>query len=180
MVEVKATSGDNHLGGDDWDQKVVDWLVEKFKSANGVDLSKDKMALQRLREAAEKAKIELSGSSETQINLPYITASAEGPLHLDEKLTRGEFQRMTSDLLDRTKAPFQSVLKDAGIGVDKIDQVVLVGGSTRMPAVSDLVKELTGGKEPNKGVNPDEVVAIGASLQAACSRARSRTSCCWT
>ncbi|QFG22712.1 molecular chaperone DnaK [Actinomadura sp. WMMB 499] len=165
VVEVKATSGDNHLGGDDWDQKVVDWLVEKFKNANGVDLSKDKMALQRLREAAEKAKIELSGSSETQINLPYITASAEGPLHLDEKLTRAEFQRMTSDLLERTKAPFQSVLKDASITINDIDQVVLVGGSTRMPAVSDLVKELTG-KEPNKGVNPDEVVAIGASLQA--------------
>uniref|UniRef100_UPI0013F16387 Hsp70 family protein n=1 Tax=Actinomadura roseirufa TaxID=2094049 RepID=UPI0013F16387 len=159
VVEVKATSGDNHLGGDDWDNKVVDWLVEKFKNANGVDLSKDKMALQRLREAAEKAKIELSGSSETQINLPYITASAEGPLHLDEKLTRAEFQRMTSDLLDRTKAPFHSVLKDANISVDGIDQVVLVGGSTRMPAVSELVKELTGGKEPNKGVNPDEVVA---------------------
>ncbi|MDL4813375.1 molecular chaperone DnaK [Actinomadura opuntiae] len=166
VVEVKATSGDNHLGGDDWDNKVVDWLVERFKNANGVDLSKDKMALQRLREAAEKAKIELSGSSETQINLPYITASAEGPLHLDEKLTRAEFQRMTSDLLDRTKAPFTSVLKDAGITVGDIDQVVLVGGSTRMPAVSELVKELTGGKEPNKGVNPDEVVAIGASLQA--------------
>ncbi|MBD2891229.1 molecular chaperone DnaK [Actinomadura nitritigenes] len=166
VVEVKATSGDNHLGGDDWDNKVVDWLVEKFKNANGVDLSKDKMALQRLREAAEKAKIELSGSSETQINLPYITASSEGPLHLDEKLTRAEFQRMTSDLLDRTKAPFNSVLKDAGITVGDIDQVVLVGGSTRMPAVSELVKELTGGKEPNKGVNPDEVVAIGASLQA--------------
>ncbi|TDD87389.1 molecular chaperone DnaK [Actinomadura rubrisoli] len=166
VVEVKATSGDNHLGGDDWDQKIVDWLVEKFKNANGVDLSKDKMALQRLREAGEKAKIELSGSSETQINLPYITASAEGPLHLDEKLTRAEFQRMTSDLLDRTKAPFNSVLKDAGITVGEIDQVVMVGGSTRMPAVSELVKELTGGKEPNKGVNPDEVVAIGASLQA--------------
>src|SRR5690242_9286498 len=166
VVEVKATSGDNHLGGDDWDNKVVDWLVEKFKNANGVDLSKDKMALQRLREAAEKAKIELSGSSETQINLPYITASAEGPLHLDEKLTRAEFQRMTSDLLERTKAPFQQVLKDAGISVNEIDQVVMVGGSTRMPAVSELVKELTGGKEPNKGVNPDEVVAIGASLQA--------------
>ncbi|MBE1532698.1 molecular chaperone DnaK [Actinomadura algeriensis] len=165
VVEVKATSGDNHLGGDDWDQAVVNWLVEKFKNANGVDLSKDKMALQRLREAAEKAKIELSGSSETQINLPYITASAEGPLHLDEKLTRAEFQRMTSDLLDRTKAPFQSVLKDANITVNDIDQVVLVGGSTRMPAVSELVKEMTG-KEPNKGVNPDEVVAIGASLQA--------------
>ncbi|WP_067486257.1 molecular chaperone DnaK [Actinomadura hibisca] len=166
VVEVKATSGDNHLGGDDWDQKVVDWLVEKFKNANGVDLSKDKMALQRLREAGEKAKIELSGSSETQINLPYITASAEGPLHLDEKLTRAEFQRMTADLLERTKAPFNQVLKDAGISVKGIDQVVMVGGSTRMPAVSELVKELTGGKEPNKGVNPDEVVAIGASLQA--------------
>lgn len=165
VVEVKATSGDNHLGGDDWDSKVVDWLVERFKNANGVDLSKDKMALQRLREAAEKAKIELSGATETQINLPYITASSEGPLHLDEKLTRAEFQRLTSDLLDRTKAPFNSVLKDAGVTIDKIDQVVLVGGSTRMPAVSDLVKEMTG-KEPNKGVNPDEVVAIGASLQA--------------
>ncbi|MFC4912437.1 molecular chaperone DnaK [Actinomadura gamaensis] len=166
VVEVKATSGDNHLGGDDWDNKVVEWLVERFKNANGVDLSKDKMALQRLREAAEKAKIELSSSSETQINLPYITASAEGPLHLDEKLTRAEFQRLTSDLLERTKEPFQNVLKDAGITVGDIDQVVLVGGSTRMPAVSDMVKELTGGKEPNKGVNPDEVVAIGASLQA--------------
>src|SRR4051794_18447575 len=166
VVEVKATSGDNHLGGDDWDQRVVDWLVKKFKDGHGIDLSNDRMAMQRLREAAEKAKIELSGSSETQINLPYITASAEGPLHLDEKLTRAEFQRMTSDLLDRTKAPFHSVLKDAGISVGDIDQVVLVGGSTRMPAVSDLVKELTGGKEPNKGVNPDEVVAIGASLQA--------------
>ncbi|WP_030170746.1 molecular chaperone DnaK [Spirillospora albida] len=166
VVEVKATSGDNHLGGDDWDQKVVEWLVEKFKNANGVDLSKDKMALQRLREAAEKAKIELSGSSETQINLPYITASSEGPLHLDEKLSRAEFQRLTSDLLERTKAPFHQVLKDAGITVGQIDQVVMVGGSTRMPAVTELVKELTGGKEPNKGVNPDEVVAIGASLQA--------------
>ncbi|MFF5261819.1 molecular chaperone DnaK [Actinomadura viridis] len=166
VVEVKATSGDNHLGGDDWDNKVVDWLVGRFKNANGVDLAKDKMALQRLREAAEKAKIELSSSSETQINLPYITASSEGPLHLDEKLTRAEFQRLTADLLERTKAPFQQVLKDAGIGVKDIDQVVMVGGSTRMPAVSELVKELTGGKEPNKGVNPDEVVAIGASLQA--------------
>jgi molecular chaperone DnaK len=166
VVEVKATSGDNHLGGDDWDNKVVDWLVTKFKNAHGVDLSKDKMALQRLREAAEKAKIELSGSSETQINLPYITASAEGPLHLDEKLTRAEFQRLTADLLERAKSPFQQVLKDAGITVAEINQVVMVGGSTRMPAVSDLVKELTGGKEPNKGVNPDEVVAVGAALQA--------------
>ncbi|MEV0407867.1 molecular chaperone DnaK [Actinoallomurus sp. NPDC050550] len=166
VVEVKATNGDNHLGGDDWDSKVVDWLVTKFKNAHGVDLSKDKMALQRLREAAEKAKIELSSSSETSINLPYITASAEGPLHLDEKLTRAEFQKMTSDLLDRCKNPFQQVIKDAGISVSEINHVVLVGGSTRMPAVAELVKELTGGKEANKGVNPDEVVAVGASLQA--------------
>jgi molecular chaperone DnaK len=165
VVEVKATSGDNHLGGDDWDQKVVEWLVTKFKNANGVDLSKDKMALQRLREAAEKAKIELSSSSETNINLPYITASSEGPLHLDEKLTRAEFQKMTSDLLDRCKGPFQQVIKDAGIKLSDINHVVLVGGSTRMPAVADLVKDLTGGKEPNKGVNPDEVVAVGAALQ---------------
>ncbi|REE97045.1 molecular chaperone DnaK [Thermomonospora umbrina] len=166
VVEVKATSGDNHLGGDDWDNAVVEWLVTKFKNAHGVDLSKDKMALQRLREAGEKAKIELSGSTETQINLPYITASAEGPLHLDEKLTRAEFQKLTADLLDRCKGPFRQVVKDANIAVGQIDHVVLVGGSTRMPAVAELVKELTGGKEPNKGVNPDEVVAVGASLQA--------------
>jgi len=166
VVEVKATHGDNHLGGDDWDQAIVDWLVERFKNSNGVDLSKDKMALQRLREAAEKAKIELSSSTETSINLPYITASSEGPLHLDEKLTRAEFQRLTADLLERTKAPFYQVIRDAGIDVSKIDHVVLVGGSTRMPAVVDLVRELTGGKEPNKGVNPDEVVAVGAALQA--------------
>jgi len=166
VVEVKATSGDNHLGGDDWDQRVVDHLVKAFQNGHGVDLSKDKMALQRLREAAEKAKIELSASQETTINLPYITASNEGPLHLDEKLTRSQFQQLTSDLLDRCKAPFQSVLKDGGMAVADINHVVLVGGSTRMPAVVDLVKELTGGREPNKGVNPDEVVAIGASLQA--------------
>ena len=166
VVEVKATNGDNHLGGDDWDQKVVDWLVEKFKNSNGVDLAKDKMALQRLREAAEKAKIELSSSSETQINLPYITASAEGPLHLDEKLTRAEFQRLTADLVERTKVPFQQVIKDAGIALDQIHHIVLVGGSTRMPVIAEQVKEMTGGKEPNKGVNPDEVVAIGAALQA--------------
>src|SRR5690606_15343295 len=156
----------NHLGGDDWDQAVVDWLVERFKNSNGVDLSKDKMALQRLREAAEKAKIELSSSTETSINLPYITASSEGPLHLDEKLTRAEFQRLTADLLERTKGPFNQVIRDAGIDVSKLDHVVLVGDSTRMPAVVDLVRELTGGKEPNKGVNPDEVVAVGAALQA--------------
>ncbi len=166
VVEVKATSGDNHLGGDDWDQRIVDWLVKDFKNAHGVDLSKDKMALQRLREVAEKTKIELSSASESQINLPYITASSEGPLHLDAKLTRSEFQRMTSDLLDRCKGPFQQVIKDTGIKLSDINHVVLVGGSTRMPAVVDLVKELTGGKEPNKGVNPDEVVAVGASLQA--------------
>ncbi|MEU8825965.1 molecular chaperone DnaK [Streptomyces sp. NPDC048636] len=166
VVEVKATNGDNHLGGDDWDQRVVDYLVKQFNNGHGVDLGKDKMALQRLREAAEKAKIELSSSSETTINLPYITASAEGPLHLDEKLTRAQFQQLTSDLLERCKTPFHNVIKDAGISLSEIDHVVLVGGSTRMPAVAELVKELTGGKEANKGVNPDEVVAIGASLQA--------------
>jgi molecular chaperone DnaK len=166
VVEVKATSGDNHLGGDDWDQRVVDWLVQDFKNGYGIDLSKDKMALQRLREAAEKAKIELSQSMESQINLPYISHSSDGPLHLDAKLTRAEFQRMTSDLLDRCKNPFQQVIKDAGIKLDDLHHVVLVGGSTRMPAVVDLVKSLTNGKEPNKGVNPDEVVAVGACLQA--------------
>ena len=165
VFEVKATKGDNKLGGDDWDQRIVDWLVKKFKDAHGVDLSKDKMARQRLLEAAERAKIELSAAQETQINLPYITASAEGPLHLDEKLTRAEFQRMTQDLLDRLRSPFNAVIKDANTSVNKIDQVILVGGSTRMPAVADLVKELSG-KEPNKSVNPDEVVALGAALQA--------------
>ncbi|MGO1962978.1 MAG: Hsp70 family protein, partial [Corynebacterium sp.] len=167
VVEVRATSGDNSLGGDDWDQRVVDWLVEKFKTANGVDLSKDKMALQRLREAAEKAKIELSSSQQASINLPYITVDQDkNPLFLDETLTRTEFQRITQDLLDRTKKPFEAVLRDADFKLADIDHVVLVGGSTRMPAVSELVKELTGGKEPNKGVNPDEVVAVGAALQA--------------
>ena len=166
VIEVKATSGDNHLGGDDWDQRVVDHLVKQFSNAHGIDLAKDKMALQRLRESAEKAKIELSSSAETTINLPYITASAEGPLHLDEKITRAQFQQMTQDLLDRCRTPFANVIKDAGVSVDRIDHVVLVGGSTRMPAVTDLVRELTGGKEPNKGVNPDEVVAVGAALQA--------------
>jgi molecular chaperone DnaK len=167
VVEVRATSGDNHLGGDDWDDRVVNWLVDKFKGQTGIDLTKDKMAMQRLREAAEKAKIELSSSGSTSINLPYITVDADkNPLFLDEQLTRAEFQRITQDLLDRTRNPFQQVIKDAGISVSQIDHVVLVGGSTRMPAVTDLVKELTGGKEPNKGVNPDEVVAVGAALQA--------------
>lgn len=167
VVEVRATAGDNELGGDDWDQRIVDWLVEKFKTAQGVDLSKDKMAMQRLREAAEKAKIELSSSQSANVNLPYITVDADkNPLFLDETLSRTEFQRITQDLLDRTKTPFNQVIKDAGVTVSEIDHVVLVGGSTRMPAVSDLVKELTGGREPNKGVNPDEVVAVGAALQA--------------
>src|SRR6478752_445772 len=167
VVEVRATSGDNHLGGDDWDDRIVTWLVDKFKGTSGIDLTKDKMAMQRLREAAEKAKIELSSSQSTSINLPYITVDADkNPLFLDEQLTRAEFQRITQDLLDRTRKPFQSVIADTGISVADIDHVVLVGGSTRMPAVSDLVKEMTGGKEPNKGVNPDEVVAVGAALQA--------------
>ncbi len=167
VVEVRATSGDNHLGGDDWDQRIVDWLVEKFRGTSGIDLTKDKMAMQRLREAAEKAKIELSSGQSTSINLPYITVDADkNPLFLDEQLSRSEFERITSDLLERTRAPFQAVIKDAGIAVGDIDHVVLVGGSTRMPAVTSLVKELTGGQEPNKGVNPDEVVAVGAALQA--------------
>ncbi|EGD42382.1 molecular chaperone DnaK [Nocardioides sp. WG-D5] len=166
VVEVKATSGDNHLGGDDWDNAIVTWMVDKFKAANGVDLSKDKIAAQRLQEAAEKAKIELSSSQNTSIHLPYITHGESGPLHFEETLTRAEFQKITADLLDRTKKPFESVLKDAGVALKDIDHVVLVGGSTRMPAVTDLVKSLLGGKEPNKGVNPDEVVAVGAALQA--------------
>jgi len=167
VVEVKATNGDNHLGGDDWDERVITWLVDKFKSAQGIDLTRDKMAMQRLREAAEKAKIELSNQTSATINLPYITVDSDkNPLFLDETLSRAEFQRITSDLLDRTRAPFNQVIKDAGIAVGQIDHVVLVGGSTRMPAVTELVKELTGGKEPNKGVNPDEVVAVGAALQA--------------
>jgi len=163
---VKATSGDNHLGGDDWDNRIVKWLVTQFKNKNGTDLSGDKMAMQRLTEAAEKAKIELSSTAETTIHLPYLSLTESGPLHLEEKLSRAEFQKMTNDLLERARAPFKAVIKDAGIDVAKIDHVILVGGSTRMPAVADLVKELTGGKEPNKGVNPDEVVALGASLQA--------------
>ena len=167
VIEVKATNGDNHLGGDDWDQALIDHLVATFKKANGIDLTKDKMAMQRVREAAEKAKIELSSSAQTSINLPYITVDAEkNPLFLDETITRAQFQSMTADLLARCKGPFQTVLKDAGIPIADIDHVVLVGGSTRMPAVVDLVRELTGGKEPNKGVNPDEVVAVGAALQA--------------
>ena len=167
VVEVKATNGDNNLGGDDWDQALVDHLVKTFGSANGIDLTKDKMAMQRIREAAEKAKIELSSSQSATINLPYITVDSEkNPLFLDETVTRAQFQTLTADLLERCKKPFQAVLKDAGIPIANIQSVVLVGGSTRMPAVVDLVRELTGGKEPNKGVNPDEVVAVGASLQA--------------
>ncbi|MDX2968489.1 molecular chaperone DnaK [Kribbella solani] len=166
VFEVKATSGDNHLGGDDWDNRIVQWLVTQFKNKNGTDLSGDKMAMQRLNEAAEKAKIELSSAAETTIHLPYLSLTDAGPLHLEEKLSRAEFQKLSNDLLERARAPFKAVIKDAGIDVSKIDHVILVGGSTRMPAVADLVKELTGGKDPNKGVNPDEVVAVGASLQA--------------
>ncbi|MEU7430056.1 molecular chaperone DnaK [Streptomyces sioyaensis] len=165
VVEVKATNGDTHLGGDDWDQRIVDHLTKQFKNAYGIDLSKDKMATQRLREAAEKAKIELSAATETTINLPYLSASADGPLHLDEKLTRSQFEQLTSDLLERCKTPFHNAVKDAGIKISDVNHVILVGGSTRMPAVTELVKELTG-KDPHKGVNPDEVVAIGATLQA--------------
>jgi molecular chaperone DnaK len=167
VVEVKATNGDNNLGGDDWDDALVQHLVKTFAAQSGIDLAKDKMAMQRVREAAEKAKIELSSSQQASINLPYITVDAEkNPLFLDETITRAQFQSLTADLLDRCKKPFQAVLKDAGIPIANIDHVVLVGGSTRMPAVVDLVRELTGGKEPNKGVNPDEVVAVGAALQA--------------
>ncbi|MFB7665478.1 molecular chaperone DnaK [Kitasatospora sp. NPDC056138] len=165
VVEVKSTNGDTHLGGDDWDQRVVDHLVKEFRNGYGVDLGKDRMASQRLREAAEKAKIELSSATETTINLPYITASAEGPLHLEQRLSRAEFQQLTADLLERCKTPFHQAVEDARITVQDIDHVILVGGSTRMPAVTELVKELTG-RDPHKGVNPDEVVAIGAALQA--------------
>src|SRR5947209_772563 len=166
VFEVKATHGDTHLGGDDWDQRVIDWLTKEFKNAHGVDLAADRMALQRLKEAAEKAKIELSQVAETTINLPFITATAEGPLHLDMKLTRAEFERMTEDLVERCRVPFDMAVKDWGKDVSAIDHVVLVGGSTRMPMIQELVKKLTGGKEPHKGVNPDEVVAIGAAVQA--------------
>ncbi|KJK57419.1 molecular chaperone DnaK, partial [Saccharothrix sp. ST-888] len=165
VVEVKSTNGDTHLGGDDWDQRVVDHLVKEFKNGYGVDLSKDKMASQRLRETAEKAKIELSSATETTINLPYISASPDGPLHLEQRLSRAEFQQLTADLLERCKTPFHRAIEDARITVQDIDHVILVGGSTRMPAVTELVKELTG-RDPHKGVNPDEVVAIGAALQA--------------
>jgi molecular chaperone DnaK len=166
VFDVKATSGDTHLGGDDWDQKIIEWLVKTFKDNHGVDLSKDKMALQRLKEAAEKAKKELSSTAETSINLPFITATSSGPLHLEQTLSRSQFQKMTTDLLERTRQPFRNAIRDAGVSPSDIDHVILVGGSTRMPAVVDLVRELTGGKEPHKGVNPDEVVAVGAALQA--------------
>lgn len=165
VFEVKSTHGDVNLGGDDWDQAIIDWMVQSFKAAHGIDLSKDPMAEQRLKEAAEKAKIELSSTQQTQINLPYITAGADGPLHLDETLSRAKFQDLTSDLLKRCQGPFEQAIKDAGLSKGEVDHVILVGGSTRMPAVSELVKEMTG-KDPNKGVNPDEVVAVGAAIQA--------------
>jgi molecular chaperone DnaK len=166
VFEVKATHGDTHLGGDDWDQRVIDWMVREFKNAHGVDLAADRMALQRLKEAAEKAKIELSQVAETTINLPFVTATAEGPLHLEMKLTRSEFERMTADLVERTEGPFRQAVKDWGKDVSAIDHVILVGGATRMPMTQDLVRKLTGGQEPHKGVNPDEVVAVGAAVQA--------------
>jgi molecular chaperone DnaK len=165
IFQVKATSGNTHLGGDDWDQRVIDWLVKTFKDTEGVDLSNDKMALQRLKEAAEKAKIELSAVQETNINLPFITATSEGPKHLDVKLTRSKFQEMTADLAEACRGPFDQAVKDAGLSKDKIDHIVLVGGATRMPAIQELVRSLTG-KDPHKGVNPDEVVAVGAAIQA--------------
>jgi len=165
-IQVRATSGDNRLGGDDWDMRIVEHLIKEVKNSTGVDLSKDKIALQRLREASEQAKKELSSATSTNISMQYLSMSENGPIHLDSKLTRAQFQQMTEDLLERTKAPFQAVIRDAGIKLSEIDHVVLVGGSTRMPAVTDVVRELTGGKEPNKGVNPDEVVAVGAALQA--------------
>ncbi len=165
VIQVMATSGDNHLGGDDWDQRVIDHLVKTFNGQYGIDLAQDKMAMQRLKEAAEKAKIELSATTQTTINLPYITAGPDGPLHLDVNLTRAEFERMTQDLLNRCKGPFEQAIKDAGVNVSVIDHVIMVGGSTRMPAVSEVVREMTG-KDPHKGVNPDEVVAVGAALQA--------------
>ena len=165
-IQVRATSGDNHLGGDDWDNRIVEHLIKEVKNSSGVDLSKDKIALQRLREASEQAKKELSSATSTNISMQYLSMSENGPIHLDSKLTRAQFQQMTEDLLERTKAPFQAVIRDAGIKLSEIDHIVLVGGSTRMPAVTDVVRELTGGREPNKGVNPDEVVAVGAALQA--------------
>ncbi|MFP4312267.1 MAG: molecular chaperone DnaK [Nitriliruptoraceae bacterium] len=166
VFDVKSTAGDSHLGGDDWDQALIDWMLTTFKNEQGVDLSKDKMAIQRLKEAAEKAKIELSSSQETSINLPFLTATDAGPLHFEQTLSRARFNELTADLLARVKGPFERALKDAGVSASGIDHVILVGGSTRIPAVQELVKELTGGKEPHKGVNPDEVVAIGAALQA--------------
>ncbi|HET7660236.1 MAG TPA: molecular chaperone DnaK, partial [Oryzihumus sp.] len=165
-IQVRATNGDNHLGGDDWDERIVKHLLTTVKNNTGVDLANDRIAMQRLRDAAEQAKKELSSSSSTNISLQYLSMTENGPIHLDETLTRAQFEKLTADLLERTKAPFHQVIKDAGISVSQIDHVVLVGGSTRMPAVSQVVTELTGGKQPNKGVNPDEVVAVGASLQA--------------
>ena len=165
-IQVRATSGDNHLGGDDWDQRIVNWLIDQVKAKTGADLSKDAVALQRLKEAAEQAKKELSSATSTNISLQYLSMTADGPIHLDESLTRAKFEELTADLLERTKKPFRDVMAEAGVTVSEIDHVVLVGGSTRMPAVTEVVKELTGGREPNKGVNPDEVVAVGAALQA--------------
>ena len=179
VFEVASTAGDNHLGGDDWDQRIIDWMADKFQAENGIDLRKDPMALQRLKEAAEKAKMELSSTTQTNINLPFITADASGPKHLDYTLTRAEFERITKDLLDRCKKPVEQALKDAGLKMGEVDEVILVGGSTRMPAVQELVKQLTG-KAPNMSVNPDEVVAMAPLFRVACSPATCRASCCST
>ena len=179
VVEVKATNGDTHLGGDDLDDRIIEWLVAEFKKSEGIDLSKDRMALQRLKEGAEKAKIELSTALETEINLPFVTADATGPKHMQVKLTRARLEQLVEDLLQRTMAPVKQALADAGVDPSKIDEMVLVGGSTRMPKVQQMVREFFG-KEPHKGVNPDEVVAIGAAAQGGVLRGRSRTFCCWT
>src|SRR5690606_908204 len=164
VIEVMSTSGDTHLGGDDWDERIVDWMIQEFKKDQGIDLSTDRQALQRLREAAEKAKIELSQLQESEINLPFITADASGPKHLQMKLTRSKFEQLTEDLVERVRKPVEKALSDAGIDIKKIDEVILVGGSTRMPMIQQLVQDMTG-KAPNKSVNPDEVVAVGAAIQ---------------
>ncbi len=179
VVEVKATNGDTHLGGDNLDQRVIEWIIGEFKKDQGIDLGKDKMALQRLKEAAEKAKMELSTTAETEINLPFVTADASGPKHLNLKLSRARFEQLVSDLLERSMAPVRQCLKDAGVTPDKIDEVVLVGGSTRIPKVQQMVKDFFG-KDPHKGVNPDEVVAVGRRCRRASSPATSRTCCSWT
>jgi molecular chaperone DnaK len=180
VVEVRSTSGDGHLGGDDFDKRIVDWLADEFKKDQGIDLRSDPQALQRLYEGAERAKVELSSTTQAQVNLPFITADASGPKHLNMTITRAQFEQLSKDLIERTRGPVEQALSDAKLSADDIDEVILVGGSTRIPAVQELVRRLTKGKDPNMTVNPDEVVAIGAASRPGCSRARSRTSCCST